>query len=477
MNTMRTARVLIIDDRPDEAMPVVQALGTLGIGCVYVSGEKIEDVERLKPFAGIRIAFVDMKLAIEGTAREVVAKTVRVLKAVLSNKTLPIVLIAWTDHPEYVEEFTRVTKQELPFIVPLLIHRMQKPKRADGGISLAKVISGLRRILNAHWPLSVMWALEQIGHEATSNTTQAVSEVASQGAANNGDSTDTARADNWLRSLQRLLRTLIFAAAGSNLDRRESQVGLLEAFSAMHFERLQNISFPALITQISKLCRLEVPRLSVEQTAALNSMLLLSPVDASERTVKPGNLYVRKANLKLRCPVVRAGLTAANLTSLMPALKFTKDPQWKKLDEDASAAERKNESAKAARARKAGAARRQAILRTCLPALLELTPPCDYAQRKSGAARFMAGLLVPGIHAKIFESCNAAFLRKIEPLILPGKAGTWQLILNVRGLYTISNPDKKIASAAIARLRTSIQSEILAWFGSHASRPGYLSVR
>src|SRR6266404_4782902 len=107
MNTLRTARVLIVDDSPDEAMPVVQALGSLGIGCVYVSGEKIEDVEKLKPFEGIRVAFVDMKLAIEGTAREVVAKTVRVLSAVLSKKTSPIVLIAWTDHPEYVEEFTR----------------------------------------------------------------------------------------------------------------------------------------------------------------------------------------------------------------------------------------------------------------------------------------------------------------------------------------------------------------------------------
>lgn len=479
MKGLRTARVLIIDDQAAEAMPVIQVLGSLGIGCVYISGEKIEEVEKIQPLSGIRIAFVDMKLGIEGTAREVVAKTARVLSAVLSKQTLPIILIAWTDHPEFVSEFTRAVRQELPFIDPLLIHRMQKPKRADGAISLPKVTAGLRRILNAHWPLGVVWSLEQLAHEATSNTTQAVSEVAAKGTTTNGELTDAARADNWLRSLQRLLRTLIFATAGSNLDRRESQVGLLEAFSTMHFERLQNVSFPTLLTQVSKLCRLEVPRLSAEQKAVLNTMLLLSPVDSSERTVKPGNLYVRKPSLKLKCPVMRCGITPANLTSPMPELKLTKDAEWKKTDDDANAAEHNNERTKATKLRKAGAARRQAILRTCLPVLLELTPACDYAHRKSGAARFMSGLLVPATHAKIFDwgSSEPAFLRKIEPLILPGKPGIWQLILNVRSLYTISNPNKKIASSALVRLRASIQTDILAWFGSHASRSGYLSVR
>src|SRR5438309_1877355 len=150
MDALRTARVLIVDDSPEEAMPVVQALGTLGIGCVYVSGERIEDIEKLKPFSGIRVAFVDMKLGIEGTARQVVAKTVKVLNAVLSKDTSPIVLIAWTNHPEFVQEFTRAVRENLSVAVPLLIHRMQKPKRFDGKISLPRVTAKLRRILNAH---------------------------------------------------------------------------------------------------------------------------------------------------------------------------------------------------------------------------------------------------------------------------------------------------------------------------------------
>jgi len=478
MNTLRTARVLILDDNPDEAMPVVQALGSLGIGCVYVSGEKIEDVEKLRPFSGIRVAFVDMKLGIEGTARQVVAKTVRVLNAVLAKDTSPIVLIAWTNHPEFVEEFTKAVKQNLGFVVPLLIHRMQKPRRADGKISLPQVTSGLRRILNGHWPLALIWALEQLAHDATGTTTHAVSEVATRGAAT-AQTSDAQRANDWLRSLQSLLRILIVAAAGSNLGRRDAQVALLEAFNALHFERLQNASFAMLLTGVSKLCLLPASNPPSDQKAALNSMLLMSPVDSSERGVKPGNLYVRKPNLKSRCPVMRCRITAANLISAMPDLKLPKDAEWKKNDDDSRTAERNDDRQKAAKLKKKAASRRQTIIRACLPALLELTPTCDYAHRKTSVARFMSGLLVPETHAKIFNwnAIEAPFLRKVEPLVLPGKPGIWQLTLNVREIYTISNPSKKIASAAIVRLRASIQNDILAWFGSHASRPGYLSVR
>ena len=38
---LRTARVLVVDDNAAEAMPIIHALGKLGIGCVYVAGDKL----------------------------------------------------------------------------------------------------------------------------------------------------------------------------------------------------------------------------------------------------------------------------------------------------------------------------------------------------------------------------------------------------------------------------------------------------
>jgi hypothetical protein len=478
MNSLRTARVLIIDDTPSEAMPVVEALGKLGIGCVYVSGEKVEEIEKLKPLKGIRIAFVDMKLGVEGTAKEVVGKTVKVLKAVLSQNTLPLVFVAWTQHPEYVNAFTQALRDELSFVQPLIVHRMQKPIRADGTIKMLATFTGLKRILTQHWPLSLIWDLEQMAHEAATETTQSLSEVVSKDAEASVGADETAKAGAWFRVLQKILRKLILAGAGKNDEGLASQQGLLETFSAMQFERFQDVARPALAIDISRLCELAKPKLSIEQIAALNSMLLLLPVHTADASVKPGNIYLPKPRLKLKCPLTRCGIKASELASPIP-LKFSKDAEWKKLDDELQKARRKNQTRQVTKLENAITKRKQAILRLCIPVLLELTPACDHAQSKSSGSRFVAGLLFPDEHAKILDwgTEEPPFLRRLEPLPIPGKKGTWHLVLNARSLHSISNARRKIRSVAATRLREGIQNDVRAWFAAHAARPGYLSVR
>jgi len=477
MKSLRTARVLIIDDTRSEAMPIVEALGRLGIGCVYVSGEKIEELETLKPFSGIRVAFVDMKLGIEGTAKEVVGKTVNVLKAALAHDCSPVIFIAWTQHPEYVATFMEVVRLELPSIQPLIVHRMPKPIRADGTISVPATLRNLKRILSEHWPLSLLWDLEQRAHEATTETTQTISEVVSKDSETSLVINENPPAGAWFRALQKIFQKLIVAGAGKNDEDRASQRGLLEAFSAMQFDRFQD-SGPYLTKDISKLRQLPRPKLSAEQMAVLNSMLLLSTPHKSELSVKPGNLYQPRPRLKLKCPVTRCAIKVAELTLAMP-LRLTKDAEWKKLDDDLQKARRQEQPDEASRLEKAAAIRKREILKHCIPVLLELTPACDHAQSKADCARFVAGILIPNDHAKIFdlENDEPPFLRRVEPLVLPEKDGLWHLVLNARALHTITNARRKIRSAPLTRLREGLQNDLRAWFATHAARPGYLSVR
>ena len=56
---MHKAKALVIDDKPDEALPVIHALSMLGIPAIYSDGT-IEDVESLYD---IRIIFIDMVLS------------------------------------------------------------------------------------------------------------------------------------------------------------------------------------------------------------------------------------------------------------------------------------------------------------------------------------------------------------------------------------------------------------------------------
>jgi hypothetical protein len=112
--------------------------------------------------------------------------------------------------------------------------------------------------------------------------------------------------------------------------------------------------------------------------------------------------------------------------------------------------------------------------------LLEVTPACDHAQNKNEGARFVAGILIPDEHAKVFVDLKnmgkKPFLKKMEPIQVPGKVGAWHLVLNARAFHSVPKPNKSIKCPPVARLREGIQNDIRAWFAAHAARPGYLSV-
>lgn len=210
----------------------------------------------------------------------------------------------------------------------------------------------------------------------------------------------------------------------------------------------------------------------------LNSMLLLSTVHSSDLAVKPGNLYLPRPALRLKCPIKRCGIKTSDLAESMP-IKLTKDEQYKKLFDQSQKAKQKEDISQARPLERSMEKRKREILRACVPVLLEITPTCDHAQSKSSTARFLAGLLVPDEHAKLFdwEDRQPPFLRNMEPLIIPGRNGIWHLILNARTLHSITNSRRLVRSAPAARLREGVQSDIRTWFAAHAARPGYMSVR
>src|SRR3989339_734888 len=101
IENLSTSRVLVVDDKPEEAIPILTALSEVGVGCVYVKGD---DYERLptKPIEGIRLVFLDMRLGEGGDQKGVLSKTLHVLKKCVSPNTMPLVVVCWTMHPEDV---------------------------------------------------------------------------------------------------------------------------------------------------------------------------------------------------------------------------------------------------------------------------------------------------------------------------------------------------------------------------------------
>jgi len=82
MEGFKTARAFILDDKPTEALPVIQALGLLGIGAVYHDGSA--SAAYPKKLTGIRILFVDMVLAEHGADANDPAGCVRMVVETLT---------------------------------------------------------------------------------------------------------------------------------------------------------------------------------------------------------------------------------------------------------------------------------------------------------------------------------------------------------------------------------------------------------
>ena len=99
----RCGKVLVIDDQITEAMPLLNLLGKKGVPAMYYSGNLSELPET--PFDEIRLVFCDLKYNVAADAKSVASTVISILKALISEKNGPYILLAWSAHgTDYLEE-------------------------------------------------------------------------------------------------------------------------------------------------------------------------------------------------------------------------------------------------------------------------------------------------------------------------------------------------------------------------------------
>jgi hypothetical protein len=111
-----------------------------------------------------------------------------------------------------------------------------------------------------------------------------------------------------------------------------------------------------------------------------------------------------------------------------------------------------------------------------IPILLEVTPPCDFAQAKAQTTRLLAGFLV-GSDEKLK---TAEYLRFLEPIWLEsadvGSSGIYRIVLNSHYLFGVPLTTAPRWKGGF-RLRSSVMGSVVGWLSAHMSRPGYASLR
>ncbi len=468
MNYLKTARVVVIDDSPDEAAVVIEALGRLGIGCIYLKGERLEDLPA-QPLRGIRLVILDLRLGTTGTEKQIASATANVFRRVISADHGPLIVLLWTKHIEDVPAFKKALFEIEPkFRDNILVANLEKPATITDA-TLNRITKRIKA-LGGNWrPIDFLWQWEQLAHDAATETTATVAKQVSVNAEIAEEQSDEARRDQWLLALKRLLLRLVEAAGGRRANRKTANSDLIEALTAINDDRLELESFAAEPANLAVLFE-QSSTVTPQQAGQLNRMVMIGSPFPGPQEIRPGNIYILGTNHgSFRpCGIRAAALKQEIITDL------ERDPQYKQQNDLAK--KNAGNTSKAKAHKEARDKRRQELYKQCKVVIAEITPSCDFTQRNRKVVRLAAGVLVPYELERLVPAKKES-LRVFDPIVLPNLNGLWRLVFSGRHLYTMPDLQKILTKRPAFRLRSNVLADLRDWYGSQGSRPGYLSLR
>ncbi|MEN6424520.1 MAG: hypothetical protein ABFE13_04100 [Phycisphaerales bacterium] len=421
IESLSTSRVLVIDDKPEEAVPILTALGKAGVGCVYLRGDKVEELPT-KPIEGIRLVFLDMRLAEGGDQRAVLSKTVGVLKKCISGGATPVVVVCWTKHPDDVAAFKAMVSQSLSPLMGDHIAAMAKPMSGNPK-TWKSTFKRIKETLKPYDALNLVWQWENVLHRAATETSQTLADVSARMVA----SSNGAIAD-WQEGMFAVCRSLVKAEAGKTTDRKGTSNALFRVMNELAVDSIHHAILRDPLPCADKLIPQDYSGLGLEDTSRLNQMIFVDPVRKGDVSITPGSVYVKSRGTS-KCLFKKLGIG--------PAL-IKKHIGLKKAD-------------------KGG-----------VPILIELSPACDFVLGQRPVCTFIAGLLLPGT----ISLSNAGYREVYGPLTIPGYEGPRKIAVTKRLVYACSLRRSGLPNHPICRLRSNVLIDLQVKTAMFKARPG-----
>ena len=104
-NLPNGGKVVIVDDRFQEILPLINILNKNAIPVIYYSGRASE--LPIKPLHGIRLFFLDLRFSTNTDTKTIVSNACNILQTILGENNGPYLLIIWsstgTDYKEELE--------------------------------------------------------------------------------------------------------------------------------------------------------------------------------------------------------------------------------------------------------------------------------------------------------------------------------------------------------------------------------------
>lgn len=124
--------VVIIDDKPNQAAPIVKAFAKKGIATIYFKGTSKNELPD-NPLTSVRLAIVDLQLLDTDTDEHNIAtRLINVLQKVISSENGPYMLMIWSlKNNTFSEEFKLLLRDPKNGIVPICITSLNKSECLD----------------------------------------------------------------------------------------------------------------------------------------------------------------------------------------------------------------------------------------------------------------------------------------------------------------------------------------------------------
>ncbi|MBM3235563.1 hypothetical protein FJZ31_04625 [Candidatus Poribacteria bacterium] len=455
MNIPESGRVVIVDDIPDEGLPLLRSLSAKGIPATYFTGniEELPDTQ----LPSVRILFLDIVLETEGQDDKTkISKAISVIDSIVDRKSGPFLVVAWTKHEELIEGLKRVLKEEgFQFILINLEKNECRDNEGKYNINTIgnKLEEKLREIGCFH--LFIIW--ENLVHKSSGTIVTAFTKF------HDFD-------EDWNKNMSGVFLKLAEGFAGKQLDKSNNEQivkNALFSFNSTFLDALEseirNYEPKTIALSFDNVSA----RVSPEIIGDINSKLLLAM--ESSKSILPGNVY--KDDVYEKDDKARRSMIYDLTDAYKICLSFAAEQQSTDVKDICDEEHKRVRSEFRKEFEEYSKRIRNEIDKGSEVIVVEVTPYCDYAQKKWKASRIVKGFLWPDEYEAILKKSDFSY---ISPII-SYNGNLYYVVLDLR--YFSSIDFSKLGDKnPLFRLKHHILIDIQSKLAAHINRPGVMSV-
>ena len=449
-------RIAIVDDKIDQASPLMRVFAKNNIPYVYYEGtnpdyfpEKLEN--------DIRILFLDLNLldGRDNQPKEIRSTLFAAISHIISPNNYPYLLILWSrQEKKYRGLLEDLFKNDLKECSPIAILDWIKsdffPNFSDEEENKEdeyKILDELKKVLVSLPAYSCLMQWENCVHNSADTTIQDIFH-------------DYHSHDNWQNNGNCILDMF----AKSYLEQHYRAVSVEEKAKAslfflndVYYDTLESIVANSRIENAVEL-QYEVDEcLMSDIKSKVNNYLLMSK--SQTQINHPGCIFTSSDN-SVECVKRSKEIINDCLDTQDIRIQVINKFQSMKLPEARLMCNQLRKE------------RRDAILATAIPCSVVVTPACDFAQNKAKYDRIVMGIIIDSCYKRLIDSKSEAIY--ISPSFDEGSHER-VLILNYRFFLT-QDLSKVNGIKQICRIRNSVLSEIQSKLARHISRQGIMNL-